>query len=110
MGDVSLAARVNGKLFQQRANDDLVRVGGHLRGENGLGRVLATTDGGEIQVTLEDTSENRPLIEESERLSAANTNGFVEVVGAKTDAATLSMVGYIQFKNSVDVDLWDGSV
>ena len=110
MGELSVAARVNDKLFQQRATDDAVRVGGHLRGDGGLTRVLATTDGGEIQVVVENTEENKHLIEESEHLSAANTQGFVEVVGTKTDAATMSMVGYVQFKNAVDVELWDGSV
>jgi len=109
MGELPVAARVNNKLFQKHAKDDVVRVGGHLRGD-GLTRVLATTDGGEIHVTLEDTAENKGLINDSESLSVTNTNGFVEVVGTKTDTATMSLAGYIQFNNTVDVELWDGSV
>jgi len=110
MGELSVAARVNNKLFQQHVKDDVVRIGGHFRGDAGLTRVLATTDGGEIHVTLEDSCENKGLIDESESLSVTNTNGFVEVVGTKTGTAMMSLAGYIQFKNTVDVELWDGSV
>ena len=64
---------------------------------------------GKIEVILEDTAENKHLIDENEHLSAANTQGFVKVVGTKKDAETMSMVGYVQFDNAVDVELWDGS-
>ena len=64
---------------------------------------------GKIEVILEDTAENKHLIDESEHLSAANTRDFVKVVGTKKDAETMSMVGYVQFDNAVDVELWDGS-
>merc|ERR1712046_563769 len=98
--------RVNHKLFQQCAVEDVVRVGGHLRGEDGSLKVLATTDGGEIRLKIENNEQNQELFTESENMSAANTDGFLEVVGRKIDATALEMSGFIQFKNAVDVELW----
>jgi len=50
------------------------------------------------------------LLDESENFSVSNTTGFLEVVGKKIDATAMEMSGFIQFKNAVDVELWDGSV
>jgi len=100
MAQLPVATRVNHKIWQKQTEGTAVRVGGHFRnvGDTGLVRVLNTTDGGEVQVVFESS------------MGAENLTGFVEVVGTKSSASSLSLAGLIQFKNAVDVELWDGSV
>merc|ERR1712019_267242 len=94
----------------QQSVGSIVRVGGHLRGDSGLTRVLSTTDGGEIEVVIENTETNKALLEESSNMASSTTGGFVELVGTKTNATSMSLVCFQQFTKPVDVELYDGSI
>lgn len=110
LSQIDVAFRVNQKLWQQQNVGSVVRVGGHLRGDTGLTRVLSTTDGGEIEVVVENTEANKTLLEESGNMGSSTTGGFVEVVGTKINASSMSLVAFQQFTKPVDVELYDGSI
>ena len=99
MCELSVADRVNFKIFQIVLQGTSVRVGGTFKHvSSGEQRLFTTSDGGDIVITSHD-----------EELSS-NLAGFVEVVGTKVGDQELSLSGIVPFGGDADVELWDEAV
>ena len=92
---MAIAERVNFGLFEETPLGSSVRVAGRLSPSEGAELTLSTTDSGTLVLRGDDLG------------SLENLENFVEVVGTKAGAASLTVQGVVVLGERMDNELWE---
>ena len=95
---MAIAERVNFGLFEGAPLGSSVRVAGRLSPSGGAELTLSTTDSGTLVLSGDDLG------------SLENLENFVEVVGTKAGAASLTVHGALALGGKLDGELWDSAL